>query len=342
MNEANLNQSAIDVTIEPLEKAAILLLSMGPESASKVLKRLDRSEVQALITCMARLQGVSTYEAKWTLQQFFSLYKQQSGISGASRDYLERTLDLTLGQKLSRSMLDSIYGDTISHDLQRLQWVPPEVLARFFRHEHPQMQAVLLAFLPPDTASAVLDVLPEEEHDELLLRVANTKEVSELVIEELKTTLERCLSYVAEQSGARVDGVRQVADILNRYQGNRAQMMELLRLHDSDMAVEIEKNMFDFETLKRQSDETLQVLTQEIPGELLAVALKGADQALRKAVLNSMPKRMAQSIESQIQSQGALSVRKVEEARSQIMQLVREMLEQGRIEYQLFEEPVMS
>lgn len=342
MSDININQSAVDIQIDPLEKAAILLLSMGPDAAANVLKRLSRDEVQKLTTCMARLPGVSSHEAKWTLQQFFSQYRQQSGISGASRDYLERTLDLALGEKLSRSLLDSIYGDVMSQDLQRLQWVPPEVLARFFRHEHPQMQAVLLAFLPPDTASSVLDVLPAAQHDELLLRVANLKEVSELVLEELRGTLDRCLSYVAEQAGARIDGVRQVADILNRYQGDRAQMLDLLRLHDKQMAVEIEKNMFDFDTLKRQSDETLQTLTQEIPGDLLAIALKGAEISLRKAVLNAMPKRMAQALEAQIQSQGSVSVRKVADARNEIMQLVRELVEQGEIEYQLFEEPVLS
>ena len=108
------------------------------------------------------------------------------------------------------------------------------------------------------------------------------------------------------------------------------------------MAVEIEKNMFDFDTLKRQSDETLQTLTQEIPGDLLAIALKGAEVSLRKAVLNAMPKRMAQALEAQIQSQGSVSVRKVADARNEIMQLVRELVEQGEIEYQLFEEPVLS
>lgn len=342
MKDINLNQAAVDIQIEPLEKASILLLSMGTESAAKILKQLSRDEVQKLTTCMARLSGVSATEAKWSLQQFFSLFKQQSGISGASREYLERTLDLALGQKLSRGMLDSIYGDVMSQDLQRLQWVPPEILARFFRHEHPQMQAVLLAFLPPDTASSVLDVLPSEQHDELLMRVANLKEVSEIVLDELRTTLDRCLSYVAEQSGARVDGVRQVADILNRYQGDRAQMLDLLRLHDDGMATEIEQNMFDFDTLRKQSDDTLQAIVQELTSDLLATALKGADSALRKALLGSIPKRMAQSIETQLQNQGSISIRKVELARKEIMQTVREMVEQGQIEYQLFEEPTMS
>ncbi|MFM5752108.1 lateral flagellar motor switch protein FliGL [Aeromonas veronii] len=342
MNSVNLNQSAVDIDIDNLEKAAILLLSMGTESAAKVMQKLSRDEVQRLISKMASLSGVSSMEAKWTLQQFFNHYREQSGIGSASREYLEQTLDLALGQRLSRSLLDSLYGDVMSQDIQRLQWVPADVLARFFRNEHPQMQAVLLAFLPPQTASAVLDALPSSVHDDLLVRVAGLSSVSEHVLGELRLTLDRCLTYVADQSGAKVNGVRQVADILNRYQGDKEQMLSLLREHDGDMALEIEKNMFDFMALRRQSDDTLQRLVQELPSELLALALKNTETSFRKVVLGAMPKRMAQALDDQIQNQGSVSLRKVEQAREEVMQLVRELVEQGEIEFQLFEEPTVS
>ncbi|MFM5166330.1 lateral flagellar motor switch protein FliGL [Aeromonas veronii] len=342
MNSVNLNQSAVDIDIDNLEKAAILLLSMGTESAAKVMKKLSRDEVQRLISKMASLSGVSSMEAKWTLQQFFNHYREQSGIGSASREYLEQTLDLALGQRLSRSLLDSLYGDVMSQDIQRLQWVPADVLARFFRNEHPQMQAVLLAFLPPQTASAVLDALPGSVHDDLLVRVASLSSVSEHVLGELRLTLDRCLTYVADQSGAKVNGVRQVADILNRYKGDKEQMLSLLREHDGDMALEIEKNMFDFMALRRQSDDTLQRLVQELPSELLALALKNTETSFRKVVLGAMPKRMAQALDDQIQNQGSVSLRKVEQAREEVMQLVRELVEQGEIEFQLFEEPTVS
>ena len=342
MSNGNLNQNAVDIDIDNLEKAAILLLSMGTEAAAKVMQKLSRDEVQRLISKMASLSGVSSIEAKWTLQQFFNQYREQSGIGSASREYLEQTLDLALGQRLSRSLLDSLYGDAMSQDIQRLQWVPADVLARFFRNEHPQMQAVLLAFLPPQTASAVLDALPGSVHDDLLVRVASLSSVSEHVLGELRLTLDRCLAYVADQSGAKVNGVRQVADILNRYQGNKEQMLTLLREHDGELALEIEKNMFDFMALRRQSDDTLQRLVQELPADLLALALKNTDSGFRKVVLGAMPKRMAQALEAQIQDQGSVSLRKVEQAREEVMQLVRELVEQGEIEFQLFEEATVS
>ena len=98
MSNGNLNQNAVDIDIDNLEKAAILLLSMGTEAAAKVMQKLSRDEVQRLISKMAGLSGVSSIEAKWTLQQFFNQYREQSGIGSASREYLEQTLDLALGQ----------------------------------------------------------------------------------------------------------------------------------------------------------------------------------------------------------------------------------------------------
>ncbi|WP_281560366.1 FliG C-terminal domain-containing protein [Thalassomonas sp. RHCl1] len=323
------------------EKAAILLLSMGEESAAKILQRMERSEVQSVSNAMARLGNVSTLEAQNILQHFFEQYTKQSGISGASREYLEKSLDMALGNKLARGMLDSIYGDTISNDIQRLQWLPVDVLARFFRHEHPQMQAVMLAFLPPDTANAVLNHLPQESHDELLYRVANLKEISEHVIKDLRITLDRCIDFVAEQSGARVNGTRQAADILNRYTGDKANIMELVKLHNSDTADAIKDNMFDFMILSRQPLEVIQDLIAELPEGMLAIALKGVDFAIKTQIFDALPKRMAQALEDEIQRLGPTPLSKIEQARTEIMAVARRLYEEGELQLQLFEEQVV-
>lgn len=325
-----------------VDRAAVLLLSMGEAAAAKVFQRLSREEVEALSQRMANLSLVSTQEARGVLEQFFGDYRAHSGISAASRQYLERTLDLALGGRLARSMVDSLYGDELRGELQRLQWIPADTLARCFRAEHPQMQAVLLAFLPPETASQVLSALPAASHDDLLLRVANLKEVSEPVLMELRACLDRCLRQAVEQANASVDGARQAADIINRFQGDRAYLIEMLKMHDKDAAVAVEENMYDFVTLGRQSDDVLQQIVQEIDLDTLALALKGVEASVRTALLAALPKRMAQAIESSASSLGLVPLRKVEQARSDIMRRIRELHEQGELEYQLFEERVVS
>ncbi|WP_237750987.1 FliG C-terminal domain-containing protein [Gallaecimonas xiamenensis] len=325
-----------------LDRAAILLLSMGESTAAKVMARLSRDEVTAVSQRMAKLSGVSTQEAKDVMQGFFDHYREHSGISAASRNYLEKTLDMALGKRLARGMIDSIYGDALRQELKALHWVPADTLARFFRNEHPQLQAVLLAFLPPENASAVMAALPKDAHDDLLFRVANLKEVSDQVLEELKTTLARCLHFVSEQSTAKVDGVRQAADILNRYHGDRGALMEMLKLHDQDTAGMVAENMYDFMTLARQSDEVLQTLVQEVPTETLALALKGADAQVRDALLAALPKRMAQGLQDAQQAMGVVPLSRADQARGEIMALVRSLHEEQQLSYQLFEEKTVS
>lgn len=329
-------------TISNIDKAAVLLLSMGEDSAARILQGLERREVQSISDAIARLGNVATDDTKIILEQFFDQYAKQSGISGASRDYLEKALEKALGNKLARGMLDSIYGDVVSKDMQRLQWLPAEVLARFFRHEHQQMQAVMLAFLPPDTANAVLMHLPEDSHDELLFRIANLQEISEQVINDLKMTLERCIEFVAQQSGARINGSRQAADILNRYSGDKVNIMEMVKLHSEDTAAAIKDNMYEFMILARQPVEVLQVLVAEVPEDLFAFALKGADLSVKSAIFSVMPKRTMQSLVDQISDLGPKPLSHIEKARADVMKIARELHEADELSLQLFEEQVVN
>lgn len=325
-----------------VDKTAVLLLSIGESAAAKVMARFNRDEIEAVSERMAKLSGLSSQDAREVMQQFFDEYREQSGIGAASRQYLEKTLDIALGRRLAQSMIDNIYGDAFQHELQALQWVPPETLARFFRNEHPQLQAVLLGFLPPDSASAMLAALPPAQHDDLLFRVANLNEISDQVMYELKDLLARCLEYIAEQASAKVDGIKQAAKILNYYQGDRAALMDMLKVHDENTAVAVADNMYDFMTLTRQSDEVLQTLIQEIPMETFALALKGADLTIKEAIAKALPKRMVQGLDDAIVAMGTVPLSRAEQARAEVMQIVRDLHEEEQINYQLFEEKVVS
>ena len=328
--------------ISDLDRAAILLLSMGEENAAGIIKKLSRNEVRALSERMAKIANFTQDNVAQILNDFFDCYRNESGVSGASRLYLERALDKAVGRKLARGMLDDIYGGALADDIRRLEWVPAELLVRFMEQEHIQMQALILAFLPADQASAVLALFPAQKHDDMLFRIANMREVSEHVIEDLRFTLERCIEYVGEQVGARVNGVQQVADIMNRYSGNKAEVMDLLKLHDTRMAEAIEDKMYDFFSLSRQTEEVLSRLLTDIPDELWVTALKGADQQLTENLLGVLPKRLAQVYRQQIDSMKPQPVRKVEAARAEIMAMVKKMIASGWNEYRLYPEETVG
>ncbi|MCK6263367.1 flagellar motor switch protein FliG [Vibrio sp. ZSDE26] len=331
-----------EVLLDPVEQAAILLLSMGEDSAAKVMGHMSRDELLKVSHAMAHQSAIRSVEAQFVLQCFFNEFRAQSGISGASRTFLQRTLDKALGGRLARSLLDSIYGDEVRTIMQRLQWIQPNQLARFLSHEHIQMRALFIAFLPADIASATLAEYDKETQHDLLYRIANLTEVNKEVAQELKDLVERCIEYLAENSSSVVEGEQQAADIINRYQGNQASLMEALGDQDSELVDRLKNKMYEFGVLTRQSEAVRTRIIEEIPVETLALALKGADTQTRKSILSILPRRMRQSFESEIAMLGKVSVSQVKKARDEIMDYVRDLNETGQINLQLYQEKTVE
>ena len=334
-------QPAAHTPISPVEQAAIVLLSMGEEPAAAVLRCLSREELLEVTQTMSRMSGIKVEAVKTAIQRFFEDYREQSGVHGASRAYLKRSLDLALGNDIANSVLNSIYGDAIRPMMSRLQWASPKWLAEHIANEHVRMQAVFLAFLPPTLAGAVIDALPLEGRDLLLLNVARLEEIDRELLVELEGLVSRCLDSLGTQS-ANVEGVRQAAEILNRLPGDRQQLVELLRAHDPLVVAEIEVSMYDFFILSRQVEATLTRIIEEIPVEQWAIALKGAEPAVRDAILRSMPRRQAQGFEDVMRRSGPVPISRVEQTRQQIMAQVKTLADAGEIEVQLFAEAVVE
>ncbi|PJC86443.1 flagellar motor switch protein FliG [Vibrio sp. HA2012] len=331
-----------DTQLTNVEQTALILLSMGENAAAEVLQHFSRDEVQRVTRAMAKLHGIKSDSAKEVIHRFFQDFKEHSGIRGASKEYLSNTLRKALGNDLAKGLLNNIYGDEIRNNMLRLQWVDIELLAKFITQEHPQMQAIFLAYMPPDTSSKVLMKIPEDSQDELLYRVARIQEIDHEVARDLNELIERCIQFMSANQGAAVSGTKQVADIINRFEGDRAQLMELLKLHDESVVSEIEENMFDFMVLGRQNEKTMDRLVQEVSTELWAVALKGAELPLQLAIKQSMPQRMVKSLEDEMNLKGAMPLSRVEKARQEIMQVARTLADDGEIELTLYQEQTVE
>jgi flagellar motor switch protein FliG len=335
---ADLNNNDVqEAALSPVEQAAIVLLSIGEEPAAAVLRCLEREELIELTQVMSRMSGIKVDAVKNSIQKFFDDYRQQSGLHGASRSYLKRSLDLALGSEIANSVLNTIYGDAIRPMMARLQYASPKWLADYIAAEHVQMQAVFLAFLPPALAGQIIDALPEDGRELVLLNLARLEEIDRDLLGELEELVQRCLSALDTQS-ASVEGVRQTAEILNRLPNNRAAMVELLRAHDPEVVAQIEMSMYDFFILSKQTEQTITRLLDEIPLEQWAIALKGAEPALRQTLLGAMPKRQAQSFEDLMKRSGPVPMSRIVQTRQEIMAQVKELADNGEIEVQLFAE----
>ncbi|MDU7745193.1 MAG: FliG C-terminal domain-containing protein [Citrobacter sp.] len=296
-----------------LEQAAILLLCLGEEAAATVMQKLSREEVVRLSENMARLSGVKTSMAKKVINNFFDEFREQSGINGASRSMLQGILNKALGTEIASSVINGIYGDEIRSRMARLQWVEPRQLAILISEEHLQLQAVFLAFLTPEISATVLSYMNESVQNEILYRVAKLNDVNRDVVDELDRLIERGLSVLSEH-GSKVKGIKQAADIVNRFQGNQQVILDQLRERDED------------------------VLLDEVPMEDWAVALKGTEALLRRSIYAVMPKRQVQQLEAITSRLGPVPVSRIEQIRREIMGIARELEEAGEIQLQLFAE----
>ena len=328
-------------SMSSMEQAAILMLSMGDEISSGVLKHFSREEIISISQAMARLSNVKQPMVSDVISRFFDDYKEQSSIKGASRSYLSGMLGKALGSEITRNLLDSIYGEEIRAKMAKLEWIDPKQFAALIAKEHGQMQAVFLAFLPPGMATEVLESMPVERQDELLYRIANLSEINSDVIGELEQLIERSLSVLSTQ-GSQVRGIKQAADIMNRFKGDRNQMFELLRAHNETLVERIEDEMYDFFILSRQTPDVLQVLIEAIPLEEWVVALKGAEPELVRAIHAALPKRQAQQMDSISRRQGPVPLSRVEQVRKEIMAVVRDMAAEGELQIQLFREQTVE
>ena len=333
--------SAENEKLNLIEQAAIVLLSMGEAPAAGVLRCLEREDLLALTQVMSRMSGIRVDSVKQSLQHFFDDYREQSGVHGASRSFLQRSLAMALGDNIAGSVLHSIYGDEIRPKMARLQWASPNWLAEQLKLEHPRMQAVFLAFLPPKLAGDVMEHLPTEGMDTLVLNVAKLTEVDRDLLVQLEMLVDYYLSELGAQSIS-MEGVKQAADILNRIPGNKQEVVNRLRAQDPDITAKIETQMYDFFVLSTQSETVLTQIIEAVPAELWALALKGAEPSIRKAVLGAMPRRQAQSFEDQMRRSGPVPLSRVEEARREIMEMVKTMVDDGELEIQLFAEAVVE
>ncbi|EPF7752425.1 TPA: flagellar motor switch protein FliG [Vibrio parahaemolyticus] len=339
MNTAQLTSKQ---TLSYVEQTALVLLGMGEDAAAKVLQHFTRDETQRVTRAMAKLNGIKSDSARGVIQNFFEDFREHSGIRGASKEYLSNTLRKALGNDLAKGLLNNLYGDEIRNNMQRLQWVEAETLARFIVNEHPQMQAIFLAYLPADSSSAVLKYLPQDYHDEIIFRIAQLQDIDHQVATDLHELVERCIEKVSASQSVPLSGVKQAADIINRFEGDRGSLMEMLKLHDEEVVNAIEENMFDFMVLGRQREETMDMLVQQIPLELWATALKGSDITLQQAIKRSMPQRMVKALEDDMEARGAVALSRVQKARQDIMQMVRELDESGEVQLLLYEEPTVE
>ena len=313
-------------------KAAILLVTMGPEKAAKVLKGLDDSEVEALTVEIANLGKVSNDERKAVLEEFQSLTKAREMIISGGIDYAKDMLIKAFGPEKAMQIIERLVSNLAVKPFEFMKTADVVQIVNFLQSEHPQTIALVLSFLDVRVASQVLGALPENLQLEVVKRISLLERASPDVVKEVEKLLEKKFAGVTTQTMSVVGGLDTAAEIMNNLdRSTERTLMERLTYESPELAEEIRKRMFVFEDILKLDDRSVQLVLREINTQDLAIALKGASEDLKEKIFNNMSKRAQQLLKDEIEFMGPVRVKDVEEAQQKIINVIRRLEEAGEI-----------
>ena len=316
-----------------IDRSAILLLSLGEDEAAEVMRHLGPREVQKLGAAMARMSHVSTDQAQTVLSDFRSRLERQTSLGVGSDQYIRGMLNKALGADKASTLIDRILHGGDSSGLENLKWMDARSIADLIKLEHPQVLAMILAYMEPEQAGEVLHHLPERLVSEAMMRLASLETVHPAAIRELNDILEEQLSGETQSlQVASLGGPKAAAEVLNRLETSLSgSILEKMRENDSELAEKVQEKMFVFDDLIKLDDRSLQVLLREIPSEGFVTALKGASPGLREKFFTNMSKRAAEMMRDDLEAKGPVRVSEVETAQKAILQIATRLDAAGQI-----------
>lgn len=314
------------------EKAAMLLISLGPERSAEIFKHLREEEIEQLTLEIANIRTVTPEEKEKVLEEFYQICLAQEYIAEGGISYAKEILEKALGTQKALEVINKL---TVSLQVRPFEFVrkaDPAQLLNFIQKEHPQTIALILAYLKPQQAASVLASLPQDKQADVARRIAVMDRTSPEIIKEVERILEKNLSSLVTEDFTAAGGVQAIVNILNTVdRGTEKYIMETLEIEDTDLAEEIRKRMFVFEDILTLDNRSIQRFLREVDNNLLAVALKGATEEVQKVIYSNMSKRLAEMIREDIEYMGPVRLKDVEEAQQKIVNIIRKLEDAGEI-----------
>lgn len=313
-------------------RSAILLLSLDEDSAAEVFKFLPAQDVQVVSMEMARLTQISHDEMRQVLEEFMDETEQYAAINIHSSDHIRAVLTKALGTERAASLIDDILEtQDSSSGIEKLNLMEASTVAEMIREEHPQIIATILVHLDRHQASDVLELFEERLRNDVILRIATFSGVQPVALQELTEVLGGMLDG-QNLKRSKLGGVKTVAEILNLMNSAQEEhAIETVRAHNEELAQKILDEMFLFENLLELDDRSIQLILNQVESNSLAIALKGAPQALLEKFLANMSNRAAQLFREDMEARGPIRVSQVEAEQKNILQVVRRLADSGEI-----------
>ncbi|MGI6035553.1 MAG: flagellar motor switch protein FliG [Limnochordia bacterium] len=314
------------------EKAAVLLVSLGPELSSQVFRHLREEEIEELTYEIASLDKVMPEIREKVAVEFSQLAQARRYITQGGIEQAKEILEKALGAQKATEIIQRLTASLQVRPFDFARKTDPAQLLNFIQHEHPQTISLILAYLHPEQAAIILSALPGESQVEVAKRLAILDRTSPEVLEEIEATLEKKLSSFATQDFTMAGGLETAVGILNRVdRSTEKTIMEALEEDDPELAEEIKKRMFVFEDIVTLDDRSIQRVLREVDSRELALALKAASEEVAARIYKNMSKRAADMMKEDIEYMGPVRLRDVEEAQQKIVSIIRKLEEAGEI-----------
>ncbi|BFM06728.1 flagellar motor switch protein FliG [Halioxenophilus aromaticivorans] len=331
-NNANGQGGQAASTRPKLEQAAMLLMSLGEADAAEILKHLGPKEVQRLGTAMTQLSNVQQMEVEAVLSGFLNEVRTLTGLGMGSDNYIRNMLVTALGEDKANGLIDRILLGGNTTGLDTLKWMEARSVADIIRNEHPQIQAIVIAYLDSDQSAEILSFFPDKVRLEIMMRVASLDSVQPSALQELNNILEKQFSGSAGSQTKTMGGIKVAAEIVNSLDSSIASdLLESITDVDEDMGTQIQDLMFVFDNLKEVDDRGIQTLLREVSSDILIIALKGADEDLQEKIFKNMSKRAAELLKDDLETKGPVKLSEVEGAQKEILVIARRMADAGEI-----------
>ncbi len=309
------------------EKAAVLLISLGDEVASQIMKNLDMTEISQLTNIMSRMKQAPRNVVS-NVQDEYRTIVSDDQIKGGT-EYTKKVLAKALGDDKANKIIEGAMED---NPLESLKWMDSKSLVNFVKGEHPQTVSLIVAHLDHDKAAEVLSALPDNLRVDVAFRMANLEGIPKDVLSDLEDALRIQMRGATNLSEKKVGGLKSVAEILNRLERSTEEfIMERIEEEDSELADGIRKLMFIFDDLLNIDDKGIQAVLKEVSSEELSLSLKTANEAMREKIFKNMSKRAAQILKEDMESRGPTKLSDIEKAQQAIVNVARRLEQEGKI-----------
>lgn len=315
-----------------VQKAAILLITLGPERSADIFKHLKEEEIEELTLEIANTRSVSPQVKEDILNEFYQVCLAQQYIAEGGIGYAKELLDKALGAEKAQEVITKLTASLQVRPFEFVRKTDPGQLLNFIQDEHPQTIAMILSYLSSGQAALVLGALPPEKQADVAKRIAMMDRTSPDVIKEVESVLERKLSSLVNQDYTIVGGVDAIVNILNTVdRATEKHIMESLEIEEPELADEIRKKMFVFEDILLLDDRAIQRVMREVDNSDLSIALKNANDEVQGVIFKNLSKRLAAMIKEDMEFMGPVRMKDVEEAQQKIVSVIRKLEDAGEI-----------